>query len=278
MVPIDGTWSEPGLDGGAVGRAFDAVRSRSVGCDLSLVGDDLDGLAALVQDPDAVVRGIRERQRLAGDEAVQEWSALLLVVVVDSVAVREQAEPAALEPQLRAERVGGAADVPADRAGADAAQDDAGLPGLAEDRVEAVDAPDREQVSDRPAADPDDVLAEQQLAGVGGGLGEQREVRQVDRPATERAVHPVQVGLVVAAGGQDEGDAWAFLAGESQRSRHEAGRLEDPQRGVARKPPLVARMRGIGAVTRHEPTGSARRGPCASLWTTPAGPRRDVRE
>ena len=77
------------------------------------------------------------------------------------------AEAVGDRPQVGAEGVGGAADVPAQRAGRHPAEDDAGLPRLAEDLVEAVHPPDREQVGDAAAADPDDVLREQVRPHVG---------------------------------------------------------------------------------------------------------------
>ena len=65
-----------------------------------------------------------------------------------------------------AERVGHARLEPADHPRAAAGEDDALLPGLAQDRVEPVDAPDREHVRGVAAADPDHVLGERQLPEV----------------------------------------------------------------------------------------------------------------
>ena len=55
---------------------------------------------------------------------------------------------------------------PAQRAGAEAAEDDARLPGLAQDLVDAVRAPDAEQAQEAAAADVDQVLGEQVRADV----------------------------------------------------------------------------------------------------------------
>src|SRR5206468_1237399 len=84
--------------------------------------------------------------------------------------------------RLRAERVGDAVLEPADHPGAAAAEHDALLPRLAEDRIEAVDAPDREHVRRVAAADPDDVLLERQLAEAGGRPGEELEMAQLGLP------------------------------------------------------------------------------------------------
>jgi hypothetical protein len=71
---------------------------------------------------------------------------------------------------------------PAHPAGAQAGEHDARVPRLAQDVVEAVLAPDREQVAHRPAADVDDVLAEDERAQVIGLVLEAKE-RQVPGPA-----------------------------------------------------------------------------------------------
>src|SRR5262245_55081079 len=109
----------------------EAIRGRSVAS-----GDDLRRLSAVeahgyvVGDPDP------RRQPGAHEFRVARPPALL-VVVVRARAARQEAE--AVEPgELRAEGVGDAGLEPADRAGAPAGEDDAALPRLAQDRVEAV--------------------------------------------------------------------------------------------------------------------------------------------
>ena len=103
---------------------------------------------------------------LLGNRAPQ-----LLAVVVRARAARQEPEPVAQALELRAERIGHAGFEPADHPRAPAAQDDARLPGLAEDAVEAVHAPDGEHVRRVAAGDENHVVGEGELAQVAGGQG-----------------------------------------------------------------------------------------------------------
>ena len=107
--------------------------------------------------------------------------------------------------QLQAEGVGGAAHVPAQRAGRHTAQDDAGLPALVQDAVEPVRAPHRQQVGHAAAADPDDVLAQQVAADVLNiRHGKQTQVRQADVELRKSNVCAHQAVRRVAGGGGEK--------------------------------------------------------------------------
>ena len=100
------------------------------------------------------------RERVVG---IAPWDQQML----DSMTGRQQAETVGHWTELRAERVGRAAHVPADAAGRDTRQNDAGLPGVTHRRVDAVEAPQGEEVGDRTAADPDEVARTESLLGNG---------------------------------------------------------------------------------------------------------------
>ena len=78
-----------------------------------------------------------------------------------AVRERHQPEPVGDRAQGRAERVGRAADVPAQRAGRDAGQHDAGLPGRAPSPRRRRAGATWPAAGDAAAADPDHVLVEQ---------------------------------------------------------------------------------------------------------------------
>src|SRR5436853_411474 len=118
--------------------------------------DRLDQLDAGEVEPAEVVGGDAGRQA-GGDLTVVRRPPLSLAVVVRAVAPGQEAETVAQAAQ-RAVRVGDAGLEPAQRAGAHPAQDDPRLPGLAQRRVDAVGAPDREHVHGVAAADVDHVL------------------------------------------------------------------------------------------------------------------------
>ena len=122
-----------------------------------LARHDLDQLRALVERRRGVVAGDPGREAVAYEARVHRPAALL-AVVVRARAARQEAEPVAHPGELRPERVGHAGLEPADHPGAPAAEQHAALPRLAQDRVEAVDAPDRERVRRVPARDVDRVL------------------------------------------------------------------------------------------------------------------------
>ena len=95
-----------------------------------------------------------------------------------TVRVGEKAEAVAERVELvLVVGVGGAALEPAEGARAAAAEDDAGLPGLAQCGVDAVDAPDGEHVRRVASQDEDDVLADEELADVAHRAVEELEVR-----------------------------------------------------------------------------------------------------
>src|SRR5207244_1338216 len=122
-------------------------------------------------------------REVARDELGVTRAASLLAVVVRTGAAGEEAEPVAHPLELRAERVGDAGLEPADRTGAPPGEDDAGLPRLAQDPVEAVRAPDGEQVRGAAARDEDQVTRESAVAEVGGRPRGEVEVRHLGAAA-----------------------------------------------------------------------------------------------
>ena len=86
-----------------------------------------------------------------------------LAVVMRARAARQKPEAVAHPGEPRPERVGHAGFEPADHPRAPAAEEDAALPGLAEDRVEPMRAPDGEEIRGVAAADEDDVVREREL-------------------------------------------------------------------------------------------------------------------
>jgi len=106
-----------------------------------------------------------------------------------------------VSPELGAEGVGGPALEPANAAGRRARQDDARLPGLAQDLVDAVHLPHRDHVGHRAPADEDDVLRQQEVLGIGDVRHrEQRKVPDLGGGVSEPVVEPEVVGGVVADG------------------------------------------------------------------------------
>ena len=97
---------------------------------------------------------------------------------------------------------------PAERAGREAAEDDARLPGFAQDRVDPVRPPDPEQADHAAAADVDQVLGEQVLAQVLGPLlaAEEGDVAGLAAIGREGAVEADDVVVGVAAGRGQEAD------------------------------------------------------------------------
>ena len=123
----------------------------------------------------------------------------LLAVVVGAGAPREQAEAVAHPLELRAERVGHAGLEPADHSGAHARQDRALLPRLAQQRVETVDAPDREHVRGVAAADDDHVLREDELRRSSGGQGKKSTRRTSARSRNASWTRSVYSGFSAEA-------------------------------------------------------------------------------
>src|SRR5206468_889190 len=82
-------------------------------------------------------------------------AAVALAVVMDGVAPGE--EPEAADPDWRAVEGRDRLPEPAERPGADSAQDDPGGPGLPEDGVDAVGLPDPEEADHAPPTDVDHV-------------------------------------------------------------------------------------------------------------------------
>ena len=137
-------------------------------------------------------------------------------LVVDAVAEREQAEP--LDPLRRAVEPGHRFREPAQRAGREPAEDDPGFPGFAQDRVDAMRAPDAEQADHAAAADVDQVLREEVAANVLRTLlaPEQRDVAGLAAVGREGAVEADDVVVGVAAGRGQEADARPLRAPEAE--------------------------------------------------------------
>ena len=217
--------------------------------------DHLDQVRSREQQPDAVVHRVAGRQpvehslRVAGPP-------VRVARVVDGVAAGKQ--PEALG---RARAPVGARDPvlePAHRAGAHAAEHDAALPRLAQRLVEPVDAPDREQVREAPAADVDHVLGEQVLARVHrvGAEPEQREVREPPEPA-ERAVEAVDLLVGVAARGGQEADR-GVVGGRQARARSARAARRRPTWRSRRRPSrgCAGGLPSCGSGHGGEPGGS----------------------
>ena len=143
-------------------------------------------------------------------------AATLVGAVVDAVAPGQEAEAADLL-DLAVEG-GHALRVPAERAGAEAGQDDPGSPRLGEQRVEPVRAPGAQQAEHAAAADVDQVLGEQMGAQVADAAvaAEERDVRRLADAAGERPVEAHDVVIGVTAGGREEADARSFAPPASQ--------------------------------------------------------------
>src|SRR5256714_7326831 len=203
--------------------ALDAERARAVPRGHGLCELRVDEVQA-----DAVVGREAGRQLAPVDEATIGRAPPLLAVVVRTIASWQEAE--ALERrELDPERVGHAGLEPADRAGAHSREHDPTLPGLAEDPVDAVDAPDREHVRRVPAADVDDVLGEQEVTDVQPRPPEQLEMRRLGA-LSERLVEADDVVGGVAARRGQEADAGPLADGEPE---HE---VVEHRVAVVRKP------------------------------------------
>ena len=154
------------------------------------LGEGVHQLGAEEDEPGAVLGGVAVGQRAVGDEAVDERAPLLLGVVVRAVGVGEERQRVGDRDQRGAEGVGGAAHVPAQRAGGDPLEHHAGLPALAEHDVEPVQPPQGEQVGRAASPHPDDVLRQQVGADVGHvGHREEGQVRADEAQLGERVVH-----------------------------------------------------------------------------------------
>src|SRR5581483_10280758 len=151
-------------------------------------------LGADVVNAREVVGGDAGREAFA-DELRVAGPPQLLAVVVRAGAARQEAESVPHALELRAERVGHPGLEPADHPGAPAGEHDAGLPGLAEDPAEAVDAPDGEHVRRAAAGDEDHVVGERELAQVLRRPGVERQRRHLrvpfEGPVVARARGPV---------------------------------------------------------------------------------------
>ncbi len=97
-------------------------------------------------------------------------------------APRQEAEAVLQAFEVRPERVRHTRLEPADHPRAPAAEDDPALPGLAEDRVEPVHAPDGEHVGRVAASDVEDVPGERVLAQVGARPRVERDPRHGRAP------------------------------------------------------------------------------------------------
>ncbi len=190
------TWLDPFLErlvtvlGDQVGTLTGDVRQR------------LGHLGVPVEQADAVVGGVAAGQRPVRDQALVERPALRLGVVVHSVGVGQEAQAVADRPQVRAERVGGPAGMPADGPGRDPGQHHPRPPGLPEALVQAVQPPQHEQVRDAAAADPDRVLFQQEPGHVGHVRHrEQVQVRDAHPGCPARVAEQGLERSLVTAGG-----------------------------------------------------------------------------
>jgi hypothetical protein len=195
----------------------------------------------------AVVDRVSARHPAADREVVRR-PAVLLLVVVDRV--RAGQEPHALDRARRAVVAGHRLLEPAQRAGAQAAQHDAGLPRLAQRDVEAVRAQHAHQADDAAAADVDQILVEQVRAHVVGAAvaPEQRHVRRLAAARREVAVEADDVVVGVARRGREEADLRPLAP----------GRRGQPEHVVVEE--RVARLHREAAATEGDDLARARHG------------------
>ena len=150
--------------------------------------------------------------------------------------------------------------------GADAGQHDPGLPDPREDLVQAVRPPDRQQVDDRPAVDPDHVLLQQvALDVVDAGHREQVQVAQVE---------PVQPGRLVELGVEPALVARAPCPRwrDPRRPAGHAGQLDGVMdQGVEPQPAAGARAVGRPRWPGWWGSRPAPAPTLAGLWTTRPG-------
>src|SRR5204862_5710460 len=125
------------------GEALLALVRDAVGGGALARRHDLAQLHADVVDADVVVRGDAAREAVRVELRV-DGAAAFLAVVVRSRAPGEKAETVH-RGKFGPERIRDAVLVPADHPGAEAGEQDARLPRLAQDLVEPVQAPDRER-------------------------------------------------------------------------------------------------------------------------------------
>ena len=142
----------------------------------------------------------------AADRQVVRRPAVSLLVVVHRVRARDQAH--ALDRPRRAVVAGHRLLEPAQRAGAQAAQHDAGLPRLPQRDVEPMRPQHAHQADHAAAADVDEVLVEHVRAHVVGAAvaPEQRHVRRLAAARGEVAVEADDVVVGVARRGRQEAD------------------------------------------------------------------------
>jgi hypothetical protein len=203
---------------------------------------DLRELRPGVVDADAVVGG-NPRRKAVPDELRVHRPPAVLAVVVRARASREEAEPVAHPLQLRAERVRDARFEPADHPGTPPRQHRPRLPGLAEQAIEAVDAPDREHVRRVATADEDHVLLADELFEVLRGPREEGDIG--GRAALGQAPVQIQHGLgVVGDRGRDRTDLRVALPAQLD--------------GVGDEPPRLLLARAAAADSEDVPLRHAR--------------------
>ena len=233
---------KPGLDDGSVDAARRGRRPASASASTSLI--DRDRLDPLVQQADAVVGGVRQRQGAGAHEVVQQGTPLLLRVVVDAVAVREERQAVVDESEVGTEGVRRSADVPAEGTGADSAEDRPALPGIAawprRLRAGATGQADWRRCR-RPPTRRRRPRGRRPVGGWAAGRGRGGRRRSQRRTGPSRSS--------TGTGGRRRsrsgpGTRGAAAAPTSRRASSTiATGLITPHRPVPTKPPLVARMR-----------------------------------
>jgi len=106
-------------------------------------------------------------------------SAQLLAVVMGARTSRQEAESVTQPVELRTERIRHTGLEPADQSRTPAAQHDAGLPGLFEYSIEAVNPPDGKHVGRVAPSDQDHVVRQRQRSQIGRRPGIEREMGHV---------------------------------------------------------------------------------------------------
>jgi len=236
------------------------VAAVGVGGDVPclLAGEDRDGLkefCAGVEQSGSVLSRVSGGQLTVRDLIAEGRSARLVVeVVVDAVAVREESESFGEGVEAVPVGVGRPADVPAEASSACAGEYGSRLPALAQDLWQVVGSPYRSEVHYAAALDQDHVLAAQVCPDVGNiRLGEQAQEAELDVGALGEPRRVVVDGVLPVA---DRGRDIAESAGGPRGSGQADCEVDQRCRCWCVRPGLQDPRKGEDPATvgRHRPT------------------------
>src|SRR6185437_11286923 len=213
-----GGWEEAGGEG-ALGDLVVAF-ADAVGAGAAAGGDGGGGVLAFPEEAGVVVEAVAAGHAVV-DRLEVGGAALGLVVVVDAETAVEEAEARRLQRLARG--LGDAGLEPAHRPGALAREDDAAVPGEAEDRGDVMGLPDREEVHHRAAADVDQILREQVVAQRHRPPAEAKEgdVGGFAGSVVEGAVEARDQVRGVAGGGRQDADPRPLTAALGRQAEDE---------------------------------------------------------